>query len=145
MAPWIILALLFLLLSPLVWLRPSARQNARMNLRLEARRMGLAMHLARQDWPHWMPGPPPSPCPQYSRARRSGHADAWCYWQPEAGRWVSQWGEPCTDETLAQHLASLPADVYKIEADRQMIALYWGERGDAETLRRIAALLDALA
>ena len=39
----------------------------------------------------------------------------------------------------------LPANVYKVEADRQMIALYWGEKGEASVLQDITDVLKALA
>jgi len=145
MTLWIVVLLLALLLSPLAWLVPSRRQLGRMELRLAARRMGLAMQLSAQDWPHWLPQEPPSPCAQYHRARRAGRTDSWCYWQVAPGQWLNRWREPCTDAALLEQLAGLPADVFKVEAGRQMIALYWGERGEQETLQRIAALLAALA
>ena len=46
---------------------------------------------------------------------------------------------------MLTHLASLPKDVYKVEASAQMVALYWGERGTAEDLQRIADALKSLA
>jgi hypothetical protein len=142
---WIVLLLLALLLSPLAWLLPSRRQRGQMEYRLAARRMGLSMQLSRQEWPHWMPRTPPDPCAQYHRPRFAGHADTWCYWQAEPGIWLDQWREPCSDAALAEQLAQLPADVFKVEAGPQMIALCWGERSGAETLQRIASLLKALA
>ncbi|MGH8352107.1 MAG: hypothetical protein ACRERY_01035 [Pseudomonas sp.] len=145
MTLWIVLLLLALLLSPLAWLMPSRRQRGRMELRLAARRMGLAMQLSAQDWPHWLPQEPPSPCAQYHRARRAGRTDSWCYWQVAPGQWLNRWREPCADAALLAQLASLPADVFKVEAGQQMIALCWGERGEQEALQRIAALLTALA
>ncbi|MBM7060955.1 hypothetical protein JQX08_09580 [Pseudomonas sp. UL073] len=145
MTAWIIVLLLAAGLSPLIWLRPSRRQGEQMNTRLAARKMGLTMHLARQDWPHWLPLQPPSPCAQYVRPRRPGRADDWSYWQVAAGEWRNQWQEPCTDAALLEQLSGLPADVYKVEANRQMVALCWGERGDSAALERIAAVLRALA
>jgi len=145
MTLWIVVLLLAVLLSPLTWLVPSRRQRGQMELRLAARRMGLGMQMSRQDWPHWLPQEPPSPCAQYHRGRRSGRTDSWCYWQERPGQWVNQWREPCADSVLIEKFSSLPADVFKIEADKQMVALYWGERGDNEVLKRIAALLAALA
>ncbi|MCY1287731.1 hypothetical protein D9M68_409990 [compost metagenome] len=145
MTVWIVLLILVAALSPLVWLRPSRGQGQRMDTRLAARRLGLGMHLARQDWPHWLPQQPPSPCPQYHRPRRAGRSDSWSYWQLASGQWVNQWREPCVDPSMLAHLETLPADAYKVEADTQMIALYWGERGDAEVLQRVAAVLRALA
>jgi hypothetical protein len=52
---------------------------------------------------------------------------------------------PEVDEKLLPHFAKLPANVYKVEADKQMIALYWGEKGEASVLKDIDALLKALA
>lgn len=49
MTVWIVVSILVLVLSPLAWLRPSRRQSGRMALRMEARRMGLAMQLASQE------------------------------------------------------------------------------------------------
>ncbi|KGS12620.1 hypothetical protein OA77_20890, partial [Pseudomonas coronafaciens] len=43
------------------------------------------------------------------------------------------------------HLTTLPVDVFKVEADGQMIAAYWAERGESEVLLRIDAVLKALA
>ncbi len=141
---WIIL-LLAVLLSPLVWLLPSHRQRGQMDVRLAARRRGLAMNLSRQDWPHWLERTPPNPCAQYHRARRPGRSDTWSYWRHPSGEWLNQWREPCTDERLLAQFASLPVDAYRIEAGTQMIGICWGERGGADDLDRLAAVLDALA
>ncbi len=145
MTVWIVVLLVAVVLSPLAWLRPSRRQQGRMAIRMAARSKGLGMQMSRQEWPHWLPEEPPSPCPQYHRARRRGASDAWCYWQMSAGNWVNQWREPCTDATLLPHLHTLPADVYKVEATTQMISLCWGEKGDAQGVEPVAAVLKALA
>ncbi len=42
----LVVSILALILSPLSWLRTSRKQSEQMKLRLEARRMGLAMQLA---------------------------------------------------------------------------------------------------
>ena len=145
MTVWVVVSILALILSPLAWLRPSRNQSGRMALRMEARRMGLNMQLAPQQWPHWLPKEPPSPCPQYVRPRRQGRADSWSYWQTAPGTWLNQWREPCADPVLAEHFARLPESVYKVEAGPQMIALYWGERGETAVLQDIASVLKALA
>ncbi|MHC6224860.1 hypothetical protein ACYU03_08845 [Pseudomonas sp. X10] len=145
MTVWLVVSILALILSPLAWLRPSRNQSAQMNLRMEGRRMGLAMQLAPQQWPHWLAKEPPSPCPQYHRGRRKGRSDSWTYWQVTPGVWVNQWREPCEDARLQEHFARLPESVYKVEASTQMIALYWGERGEKSVLQDIAQVLDALA
>lgn len=41
--------------------------------------------------------------------------------------------------------STLPADVFKVEAGKHLIALYWAEHGETETLQRISAVLKALA
>ncbi|MET1080243.1 MAG: hypothetical protein ABWY06_19705 [Pseudomonas sp.] len=145
MTVWIVGALLIVMLSPLVWLVPSRRQQGQMNLRLAARRGGLAMQLSRQEWPHWLVPEPPNSCAQYHRPRRRDRQDSWCYWQQAPGQWVNRWREPCTDPLLIEQFATLPGDVYMIEAGPRMLALCWGERGDEAMLQRIAAVLKALA
>src|SRR5207253_4524034 len=116
MTVWIVVSILALVLSPLAWLRPSRHQSGRMALRMEARRMGLAMQLAPQEWPHWLEPEPPSPCGQYHRPRRSVQAACWSYWQTAPGVWVNQWREVCQDDALLEHFKTLPANVFKIEA-----------------------------
>ncbi|MEB0007388.1 hypothetical protein QN375_10385 [Pseudomonas sp. MH9.2] len=145
MTVWIVLSILALVLSPLAWLRPSRHQSGKMALRMEARRIGLGMQLAPQEWPHWLPEEPPSPCAQYHRPRRSERAACWVYWQATPGVWLNQWREPCEDAQLMAQFSTLPANVFKVEAGPQMIALYWGERGEPEILQRISAVLKALA
>jgi hypothetical protein len=145
MTVWIVVSILAVVLSPLAWLRPSRKQGGQMALRMEARRIGLAMQLAPQEWPHWLEPEPPSPCAQYHRPRRGNQPACWIYWQSAPGVWVNQWREVCQDESLLIHFRKLPANVYKVEADKQMITLYWGERGEASVLNEIDAVLKALA
>lgn len=141
----VVLSIICVMLSPLVWLRPSRQQSGRMAVRMEARRLGMAMQLAPQEWPHWLAKEPPSPCAQYHRPRRGSQVACWEYWQSEPGVWLNRWREPCEDVELINHFNTLPADVFKVEADAQMIALYWGERGEPQVLQRIDAVLRALA
>lgn len=145
MTVWVVVSILALILSPMVWLLPSRRTSGRMALRLEARRMGLAMQLKAQTWPHWLPQEPPHTCAQFHRARRRGQTDSWSYFQVAPGVWHNQWQEPCADERVLQHLARLPESVYKVEANAQMIAVCWGEKGDVVVLQNIAQLLKELA
>lgn len=116
-----------------------------MAVRLAARRLGVGMQLSQQDWPHWLELTPPGNCAQYHCSRRRGRVESWSYWQIAPGQWCNQWREPCVDADLLEHLQRLPADVYKVEAGPQMIALYWGERGGEAELQRVADTLKALA
>ena len=145
MSLWLVVLLLAFILSPLAWLVPSRRQRGQMDVRLQARRMGVAMQLSPQEWPHWLVRQPPHSCPQYHRARRRGQEDSWCYWQSEPGVWLNKWRESCVDEALLEHLQALPADVFKVEATAQMLAVCWGERGEAEALQKIVDFLQAKA
>ena len=145
MSPWFLLLLLAFLLSPLAWLVPSRHQRGQMDVRLQARQMGVAMQLSRQEWPHWLPRQPPGSCPQYHRARRRGQVDSWCYWQLEPGQWVNKWRELCPDQDLLEQLQGLPADAYKAEATAQMLSVCWGERGAREALEKVVGFLKANA
>jgi len=53
--------------------------------------------------------------------------------------------DPGTAGRRRRQLPSLPVDAYRIEAGTQMIGICWGERGGADDLDRLAAVLDALA
>lgn len=123
------MSIILVVLSPLAWLKPSRRQSGRMAARLEARRLGLAMQLVPQQWPHWLQATPPETCAQYTLPRGRGRADCWCYWQAQPGQWLNQWREPCEDERLLQVFTQLPPDVWKVEAHEHWVAAYWGERG----------------
>jgi hypothetical protein len=142
---WLLLLLLAVMLSPLAWLAPSRRQRGQMDVRLQARRMGVAMQLAPQQWPHWLLRQPPDSCPQYHRARRRGQVDTWCYWQTEPGQWVNKWREPCADTALLAQLMTLPVDAFKVEATAQMLAICWGERGEAQALESVVEFLNVKA
>ncbi|NRH29275.1 MULTISPECIES: hypothetical protein [Pseudomonas] len=142
---WIILILLFCVLSPFAMLMPSRRLRGRMDVRTEARRMGLIMQLSRQEWPYWLENKPLDSCPQYHRSRLRGRREHWCFWQDGAGNWLNQWREPCADPALAAALAELPADVYKAEANAQMVGICWGEAGKPGDLEKIATFLKAHA
>lgn len=146
MNSWIIALLVGAALSPLAWLRPSRRESRQMTHRLTARSMGLGMQLVSSEvWPHWLTQEPPSRCAQYHRPRRRGNEDQWCYWQVAAGQWLNRWREPCVDTRRIEQLARLPSDAYKVEAGKQMIAVFWGEGAEPQALENIVAVLDALA
>ncbi len=61
------------------------------------------------------------------------------------GEWHNRWREPCVEEPLLQLLRRLPADVYQVDANKQMLALYWGERGGEEELKAIVEVMQQLA
>ncbi|MBA1242651.1 hypothetical protein [Pseudomonas japonica] len=145
MTVWIVVSILAVILSPLAWLRPSRKQSGRMACRMKARALGLGMQLAPQQWPHWMPAHLPTPAAQYHRPRPSPVGADWTWWQPEPGQWVNQWREPCTDAALLEQLNLLPADVWKVEAQRRMVSAVWGEGGGEGQAEAIDRALRTLA
>ena len=145
MTVWIVVSILLVVLSPLAWLRPSRHQSGRMALRMEARRIGLAMQLAPQEWPHWLSPGAAEPLRAVPSAAAWQSAGVLELLAKIPGVWVNQWQEACEDPALLNHFEKLPANVYKVEADKQMITLYWGEKGEAEVLQQIDATLKALA
>lgn len=134
---WLVLLVVAVVLSPLAWLAPSRGQLGAMDVRMQARRLGLSMQLSAQDWPHWLERSTPGSCAQYSRGRSSQTPPQWCYWQSQPGKWLDRWREPCTDPLLQAQLNCLPADVFKVEAGPQLLAVYWGERGGPQALQSI--------
>ncbi len=117
-----------------------------MALRMEARRIGLAMQLAPQEWPHWLKQRAAEPLcailPATTR-QHAGNLELLAVGDRVCG--LISGVKSATIEKLLPHFATLPANVYKVEADKQMIALYWGEKGEASDLLAIDALLKALA
>lgn len=144
MTVWIVVSILAVVLSPLAWLRPSRKQSGRMACRMRARELGLGMQLAPQEWPHWMPAHLPTPAAQYHRPRFAAGPD-WAWWQPAPGHWVNQWQEACADSTLLEHLRGLPADVWKVQAQRRMVSAVWGENSGLEHADSLDRVLRALA
>lgn len=123
MTVWLVVSILALILSPMAWLRPSRKQSEQMNLRLEGRRMGLAMQLAPQQWPHWLERAS-QPLSAIPSSPAQGERRYLVLLAGHAGVWWNQWREPCADPRLNEAFARLPATVYKVEADSRMLALY---------------------
>jgi hypothetical protein len=46
---------------------------------------------------------------------------------------------------LLEQLLELPADVYKVEAGQQLLAVYWGEKGGVQDLQCIQKFVVARA
>jgi hypothetical protein len=67
------------------------------------------------------------------------------YWQSTPGEWLNRWREPLEDPRLQALFATLPGNVFKIEAGPQLLSVYWGEKGEEEVLQNIAKVLDTLA
>jgi hypothetical protein len=145
MTVWIVVSILAVILSPLAWLRPSRKQSGRMACRMRARALGVGMQLAPQTWPHWMPAHLPTPAAHYHRARLAEGRPEWSWWQIEPGQWVNQWREACEQPELLEQLSQLPADVWKVSAEGQMVSAVWGEGSGEEQALTLDKVLRQLA
>ena len=130
--------------EPAGWLRPSRAQSGRMAMRMEARRIGPGHATGASGVAALAVQEPPNPCAQYHRPRprQSPVLDLLAEVARDMGQSMAR---ACEDPRLLEHFEMLPADVFKVEADKQMIALYWGRAWRAAVLQDIAAVLKALA
>ncbi|MFY0990726.1 preprotein translocase subunit YajC [Halomonas sp. C05BenzN] len=159
MAWLIILFVLMLVISPVMWLRPSPRQQRVARLRNEAMKTGLSVKLEipplhgvktampayRWHYPQERPGP------DFVLVRDSQAADSL---KPLAHGW--RWRrEPlrplpeALEERFKGLLSRLPQDALVIESNRHALTLWWWESQDfprfATYLGDFTALRDGLA
>jgi hypothetical protein len=146
MAYVIAIVAVLMVLGSVLWLKPSKAQLRQTKLRLLARQLGLDVRLCslpqgrrarvREEHPeqgvvYRLPvferhDPPP---PTYLLCRTDATAP-----------WLSAQDEPLTAELQAlieKVSAELPADTVALELGPQGPAVYWRERGDENTLRRL--------
>jgi len=168
---FIIVIALAMILGPVLYLRPTARQTQQMHLRQEAKRLGLGVSLvsvpkpgehhkirvnsggkrlgamqvscARYNlvWPAQA-----QPQPQHWRVERLAHTTAL-----DEGdeflldRWLVDWRHASLPTVVAnflrQQLCSIGADLVVIVSDEQGIAVCWQERGELEVVTQIADFL----
>lgn len=155
----LILVAVGLVITPVMWLKPTPRQRRVIALRNEARKQGIVVKLeaspehqvkglvAAYRWPF----PAARPGPDFmlvspglaSRALKTFEA-GWC-WRTEPLRPLPETGVAL----LAAMPAHLPDDVLAIASSRSALTLWWDESLDAERLAALAeplvALRDALA
>jgi hypothetical protein len=154
MAAIVVIALVIAMLAgSVLWLKPSAAQQRQTNLRLLARQLGLDVRLCT--------------LPQTRRARvREEHpqqgvvyrllrfgekrskpfeylvcrVDAQSEWENEVGMELPASIRTQLDSVLAQ----LPGDAVAFEITAQGCGVYWGERGNEETVRLLHRLLETM-
>ncbi len=155
----IILFVLMLVISPVMWLRPSPRQRRVAGLRSEAMKTGLSVKLETpplHDTRTAMPAyrwhyPPGRPGPDFVLVRDS---ESGASLRPFAHgwRWRREPLRPLPEalETRFKGLLSrLPQDALVIESSRQALTLWWWESQDfarfSTYLEDFTALRDGLA
>jgi hypothetical protein len=141
---------MLVLVSSVLWLKPSAAQQRQTKLRLLARQLGLDVRLC--------------PLPQTRRARVRGEraqqgvvyrllrfgeknqesfqylvcrADAQSEWESETHITLPA----ALRAELERALRQLPGDAVAFEITAQECGVYWRERGDEETVRLLRRLL----
>jgi hypothetical protein len=146
MAYVIAIVAVLMMLGSVLWLKPSKAQLRQTKLRLLARQLGLDVRLCalpqsrrarvREERPeqgvvYRLPiferrEPPP---PNYLLCRENA-----------AAPWLSEQGEPLPpmlQALIETATAELPGDAVALELGPQGPAVYWHERGDENTLRRL--------
>lgn len=145
---WLVIGLLFLAaFAPILWLLPSERDKRLSKLRMEARRRGLAVELAR------LPDPRPRPHERVSSGGVVKHPVVKCaayrMYVPRPLEHTQPWRVESGDSEAASKLAgcydAMPSDWLAVEVDRNGACLYWREEvSDAtagETLDSVVELL----
>ncbi|MGM0985292.1 MAG: preprotein translocase subunit YajC [Pseudomonadota bacterium] len=159
MAWLIIFIAVMLVISPVLWIKPSPRQKRVAQMRTALSRAGVTVkldkppfHEARGVMPHYRwPYPPQQPGPDFTLVRdvEAGPAlkpfrHGW-YWRFEPLRPLPE----AAEAPLEALLTRLPLDAKVLESNRAALGLWWWESQDAERfssyLGDFAALRDALA
>jgi len=137
----IILFVLMLVISPVLWLKPSPRQRRVMRLRNTAREAGVVVklqtppfHEARGVMPayRWV-YPPQQPGPDFVLVRDAHAAEALAPFA-HGWRWRVEPLRPLSAEALARLdslLTRLPMDAQVLESRPAAMTLWWWESQDA--------------
>lgn len=158
MAWLIILFILMLMISPVMWIRPSPRQRRVAALRSAAMKEGISVKLERPPlhdetgvmpvyrWPF----PPLEPGPDFVLVRESLGGEALKPYG-HGWRWRIEPLRPLTDKArsrLEALLTRLPQDALVVESSPSALTLWWWESQDAARfstyLEDFAALRDEL-
>ncbi len=146
---WIFLVLVLILL-PVSWLKPSARQNQLVALRERARRLGVKVSVlplkindqARVEGAayRWMRLPDAPPLLGFWRWIRADVArEVGQFGAPWVKGWILQQGETknltsAQQTALAAWITTLPEGVFAIEWGSHAFAIWWDERPESDQL-----------
>lgn len=150
---FIVLAII-VVLSPLMWLRPSPGQLRRTRLRARAAAIGLRVQLvpavdaaADEKQPdsvrYLLPGGDAQHRPLIGtfwilvRSGRRGWESPWVGW-----RWLRAEAPVSVQKALTDAVERLPADVTGICCDSQGVSVYWDEQGAESQVDSIYEILN---
>ncbi|MFC3282476.1 preprotein translocase subunit YajC [Litchfieldella rifensis] len=138
----IIIVLMLLVISPMLWLRPSSSQRRLGKLRDEAIKAGAKvklgkppLHEASSSMPcyRWL-YPPQRPGPHFLLVRNAEASESLKEFRP-GWRWRVEPLRPlpdAVDARLGELLTRLPEDALVIESDRDALTLWWWESQGGE-------------
>jgi len=153
----LIIVVVSLIISPLVWLKPSPRQQQLEKLRREARQGGLRVRLsARPDvregekthfdcacyclpW-NELKGRPPGRMGSWSLVRdtRRGISSGWEDW-----RWLALPAPEEVSDVIEKVIRGLPEEALGLVASAEGLEFYWTERPDRQLDEEVVPLLIA--
>ncbi|WP_227370806.1 preprotein translocase subunit YajC [Halomonas sp. M20] len=161
MALWLIIPFtLLIMLSPLIWLRPSRRDRRLGQLRQQAHHLGVAVKFAKSPlhnppaglvsyrWPYQQDRPGP-----YFVLVRETHASEVLkpFDETQGWRWRIEPLRPVTGKArscLERALKELPRDALVLESERRYLTLWWEESQSVEAFNAshiaLVAVCDAL-
>lgn len=145
----LIIVLMLLIISPVMWLRPTPRQKRLVRLRDVAIKAGVKVKLEKpplHDVTTSMPCyrwtyPPQHPGPRFLLVRSAEASASLKEFRP-GWRWRIEPLRPlpeAVDYRLGELLTRLPQDALVIESDRNALTLWWWESQGGE---RFASYLD---
>ncbi len=152
---WLIIVfILMFVIAPVMWLKPSPRQQRQMALRSSAGKQGVTVKMAKPPLHHFrgtMPAyrwhyPQSAPGPDFLLVRDSNASDAL---EPyHAGwRWRIAPLRPLPD-VASQHLQTLlehlPQDALVLESNAHSLTLWWWESQTAERFTRYLSDIEPL-
>ncbi len=151
----IILFTLLIMLSPMMWLRPSRRDRHLGQLRQQARQLGVTVKFAKSPlhnppaglvsyrWPY----PQDRPGPYFVLVRETHASEVLKPFDEAQGwRWRIEPLRPFTGKArscLERALEELPRDALVLESERRYLTLWWGESLSVDAFNASHAALTA--
>ncbi len=149
---------LALILSSLIWIKPSARQKKSAQMRSLASSKGLNVQLSKapdaregegrleyvQYQLHWPLDSKPNPTPFAEdwllvKNTRRGDPSPWADW-----RWLGRKAAGALHPFIERTLNELPEDVVGLAASGRNLSIFWREQGELEEVACIAEALENL-
>ncbi len=154
MTALIVIFITLSLMGSALWVLPPKKERERMALRMHARKLGLVVQLTSIDVPDkWDKSLDRVKVAAYSHYRIKPNIslpkntwllpyEVWKYHSITTGWWASESLE-LTDDAK-QILAKYQASIVGMRITPEMVALYWREEGDKDTLDAISRVISEL-